>query len=109
MAPDAFVIGEVTIGAASSVWFNAVVRGDRSATTIGDQANLQDGCAVHSSETRAVAIGDRVTLGHGAMVHAATIGDDVMVGMNAVILDFVSLSELYRAIEGPRDNEESPG
>ena len=87
IAPGAVVLGDVTIGGESSVWFNAVIRGDTAAIRIGRQTNVQDGCVLHADEGFPCTLGDRVTLGHGAIVHGATIEDDVMIGMRAVVMN----------------------
>ena len=87
IAPGAVVLGDVTIGEHSSVWFNAVIRGDTEAILIGRQTNIQDGCILHADAGFPCTLGDRVTLGHGAIVHGATIEDDVMIGMRAVVMN----------------------
>jgi len=87
IAPGAFVMGDVTIGEASSVWFGAVVRGDVDAIRIGSQTNIQDGCVLHADRGLPCEIGDRVTMGHGAIVHGATVEDEVMIGMRAVVMN----------------------
>jgi carbonic anhydrase/acetyltransferase-like protein (isoleucine patch superfamily) len=87
IAPRAVVIGEVTIGAESSVWFGAVVRGDTEAIRIGKQTNIQDGCVLHADAEFPCTLGDRVTLGHGAIVHGASVEDDCLIGMRAVVMN----------------------
>jgi carbonic anhydrase/acetyltransferase-like protein (isoleucine patch superfamily) len=87
IAPGAMVLGDVTIGEESSVWFNAVVRGDCERIVIGRQTNVQDGCVLHADPGLPCTLGDRVTLGHGAIVHGATVEDDVMIGMRAVVMN----------------------
>ena len=86
--PDSVIIGDVTIGQESSVWFKAVVRGDIHYIKIGDWTNIQDGCIVHvtggSSPTE---IGDYVTVGHGAILHGCRVHDGCLIGMGSVILD----------------------
>jgi carbonic anhydrase/acetyltransferase-like protein (isoleucine patch superfamily) len=91
VAPDASVIGEVTVGAESSVWFQAVLRGDINAIRIGARTNVQDGCVLHVTNEAPVEIGDEVTLGHMAMVHGCTVGHRTLIGMNAVVLDFARI------------------
>lgn len=86
VAPDVSLAGEVTIGARASVWFQAVLRGDMAPIVVGDASNIQDGCVVHVDENLPATIGARVTLGHGAIVHGATIGDDCLIAMRAVVL-----------------------
>lgn len=87
IAPTAVVLGDVTIGAEASVWFGAVVRGDTEAIRIGRQTNVQDGCILHADEGFPCTVGDRVTLGHGAIVHGATVEDDCLIGMRAVVMN----------------------
>lgn len=94
IAPDSWVIGAVTIGARSSLFFNVVVRGDIQPITIGSETNLQEHVLVHSShEMSPVIIGDRVTIGHRAIVHGCSIGNNTLIGMGATILDDVVIGE----------------
>ena len=92
IAPDAFIaegamiIGDVTIGAGASVWYNAVVRGDIAPISIGRRSNIQDNCTLHVDEGAPCVIGDECSIGHGAVVHGATLGDRVLIAMNAVVL-----------------------
>ncbi len=86
--PSAQVIGDVAIGAESSIWMNCVVRGDVHRIRIGARSNLQDGTVVHVMRgTHPTTIGDDVTIGHGAIVHGCTIADRVLVGMGAIVLN----------------------
>lgn len=87
VAPNAVLIGHVSLGDEASVWFGAVLRADLSPIVIGRQSNVQDGCILHVTRHEPVHIGERVTLGHGAIVHGATIEDDVLVGIRATILN----------------------
>lgn len=88
IAAGACVIGDVHIGAGSSLWFNVVVRGDVHRVRIGEQTNIQDGSVCHvTRETGPLHVGNRVTVGHGAVLHACTVGDEALVGMGAVVLD----------------------
>ncbi len=87
IAPTATVLGDVIIEAESSVWFGAVVRGDTEAIRIGRQTNIQDGCILHADPGYPCTLGDRVTLGHGAIVHGATVEDDCLIGMRAVVMN----------------------
>jgi carbonic anhydrase/acetyltransferase-like protein (isoleucine patch superfamily) len=87
IAPGAVVLGNVTLGAESSVWFGAVIRGDTDAIKIGRQTNIQDGCVLHADEGVPCAIGDRVTVGHAAIVHGAMVEDDCLIGMRAVVMN----------------------
>jgi carbonic anhydrase/acetyltransferase-like protein (isoleucine patch superfamily) len=98
VAADAFVdqsaqvIGDVEIGAESSVWMNVVLRGDVNAIRVGRRSNIQDGTIVHvMNGTHPTTIGDDVTVGHGAVVHGCTIEDRVLVGMGAILLNGVTV------------------
>ncbi len=88
IAPGAVVIGRVTLGEESSIWFNTTVRGDIAPISIGNQSNVQDGTVVHVNEDAPVVIGDDVTIGHSALIHGTTIGDGTMVGMGAIVLSY---------------------
>ncbi len=77
------VSGDVTLGRGVSVWYNAVLRGDDGAITVGEGTNIQD-CAVLHEETR---VGAGCTIGHGAIVHGCTVGDNVLIGMGAILLN----------------------
>ena len=82
IAPNATVVGDVTLHEDASVWYGAVLRGDSGAIVIGRGTNIQDNCVIHEETT----IGDGCTVGHGAIVHGCTIGNHCMVGMGAIIL-----------------------
>jgi carbonic anhydrase/acetyltransferase-like protein (isoleucine patch superfamily) len=87
VVPTATVIGDVTLAEESSVWYGAVLRGDINRIIIGSRSNLQDNVVVHLSDDFPAIVGEFVTIGHSAIVHACTIGDEVLVGMGAIILD----------------------
>lgn len=87
IAAGAIVRGDVTVGAESSIWFNAVLRGDSDTIRIGRQSNVQDLALIHCDEGVPCWIGDRVTLGHAAIVHGATIEDDCLIGLRAVVMN----------------------
>lgn len=87
IAPSAVVEGQVTIGAESSVWHGAVIRGDSDTISIGARTNVQDNVVIHCSKERPCVVGDGVTIGHGAIVHGCTVGDNTLIGMGAIILD----------------------
>lgn len=87
IAKTATVVGNVTLGAQSSVWFGAVVRGDINRIAIGHHSNIQDNAVLHVADNFSCVVGHWVTVGHGAIVHACEVGDEVLVGMGAVILD----------------------
>ncbi len=85
--PGAHVQGKVEIEENSSVWYNAVVRGDIEPIKIGKYSNIQDNCVVHSSTDYPVKIGDYVSVGHAAVLHGCTIEENVLIGMNATVLN----------------------
>lgn len=88
IAPSADIIGDVTIGGQSSVWFNATIRGDVNWIEIGNRTNVQDNASIHvMNQTGPTKIGSDVTIGHNAMVHGCTIHDRVLIGIHATILD----------------------
>jgi carbonic anhydrase/acetyltransferase-like protein (isoleucine patch superfamily) len=93
VSPHAYVHGTVTIGADSSVWPMVVVRGDKGAIAIGARTNIQDGCVLHADPDAYLTIGDGVTVGHGAIVHGCTVGNDVLIGMGAVILNHAQIGD----------------
>ncbi len=86
-AEGSVVVGDVKIGPDSSVWFNAVLRGDEAGIEIGAQSNIQDCAVVHTDVDYPVKIGDGVTVGHGAIVHGCEIGDNTIVGMGSIVLN----------------------
>ena len=89
---SAQVIGDVEIGAESSVWMNAVLRGDVHRIRIGTRSNIQDGSVVHvMNRTDPTSIGSDVTIGHAAVVHGCTIADRVLIGMGAILLNGASV------------------
>lgn len=87
LAPGARVIGSVDLGENTSIWFNAVVRADNDWVVIGEQTNIQDGCVLHVDPGVPLHIGKRVVVGHQAMLHGCTVGDDSLIGINAVVLN----------------------
>jgi len=88
IAPNAVIIGDVEIGANSSIWFNCVVRGDMNDIRIGENTNIQDGTIIHiDSRTCGTYIGDNITVGHMCLLHACTLESGSMVGMQATIMD----------------------
>ena len=84
---DAVVLGNVHLGARASVWPTAVLRGDSDRIVVGDDSNVQDGAVLHADEGIPVIIGARVTVGHRAIVHGATVEDDCLIGMGAIVLN----------------------
>jgi carbonic anhydrase/acetyltransferase-like protein (isoleucine patch superfamily) len=93
IAQGAVVLGDVTIGDYSSVWYNAVVRGDINRIVIGHHTNIQDNAVLHLADDYPCLVGHYVTVGHSAILHACTVGDEVLVGMGAVILDGAVVGE----------------
>ena len=91
IAPTAALIGDVSVGANSSIWFHAVVRGDINYIRIGKDSNIQDGCLLHVTFELPVVIEDEVTIGHGAIVHGCHIESNCLIAMGAVILDGVRI------------------
>ncbi|MBK9037125.1 MAG: gamma carbonic anhydrase family protein [Myxococcales bacterium] len=88
LAEQSVVIGDVTIGAGSSIWFGTVIRGDMMPIRIGRDTSIQDNSVVHiTGDVSGTTIGDRVTVGHRAIIHACTVEDDCLIGMGAIILD----------------------
>jgi gamma-carbonic anhydrase len=87
VAPGAVLVGDVYVGEQASVWFQAAVRADLNSIHIGARSNIQDGAVIHVADAHGTHIGEDVTVGHGAILHACTVGNAVLVGMNAVVLD----------------------
>lgn len=87
VASNATVIGDVTLGALSSVWYGCVLRGDINSIVIGDGSNVQDGTIVHLADDYGVRVGKYTTIGHAAIIHACEIGDECLIGMGSTILD----------------------
>lgn len=87
IAPGAVVLGAATLGEETSVWYHAVIRADIQRIQIGAQSNVQDGAVLHVADDYPCIVGERVTIGHRAIVHACHVGDEVLVGMGAIIMD----------------------
>ena len=88
IAPNATIVGEVSMGADCSVWFNAVIRGDVHYIKMGDKVNVQDGAIIHCTyQKHPTNIGNNVSIGHNAMVHGCTIHDNVLIGMGSIVMD----------------------
>jgi len=87
IAPTATVIGDVEIAADSSVWFGAVIRGDVASIKIGRRTSVQDDAVIHVSEGVGTVVGDDVTIGHSAVIHGSNIGDTILIGIGAIVLD----------------------
>lgn len=93
VAEGARIYGDVVIGAGSSVWFNAVLRGDEAQIVIGRHTNIQDNAVIHSDQGAETRIGDEVTIGHGAVIRGCRIGTNVMVGMNATVMSHAEIGD----------------
>jgi carbonic anhydrase/acetyltransferase-like protein (isoleucine patch superfamily) len=93
IASNATLVGDVLVSDQSSVWFQCVLRADLNHIRIGRRSNIQDCAVVHVSDDFPTVIGELVTVGHGAILHACSIGDEVLIGMNAVILDGAKIGE----------------
>nr|WP_295001074.1 gamma carbonic anhydrase family protein [uncultured Methanobrevibacter sp.] len=87
ICPGAQVIGNVELGEDVSIWHGAVLRGDTDSITVGNNSNVQDNCVVHCTKGFPVEIGDNVSVGHGAVVHGCRLEDNVLIGMNATVLN----------------------
>ncbi len=93
VAASADIIGRVTMGEESSVWYNTTLRGDINEIVIGPRSNIQDNAVVHLADELGCYVGELVTVGHSAVIHACTIKDEVLVGMGAIILDGALIGE----------------
>jgi carbonic anhydrase/acetyltransferase-like protein (isoleucine patch superfamily) len=93
IAASADLIGRVTIGEEASIWYNVTLRGDINEIVIGPRSNVQDNAVIHLSDDFGTYIGEYVTVGHGAIVHAATVKDEVLLGMGSCILDGAVIGE----------------
>jgi len=90
IAPTAAIIGDVTVGKGSGVWFNCVIRGDVESITIGNNTNIQDGCVIHVGRNGGkTIIGNNVTIGHKVLLHACHLMDECFIGMGAIVMDNV--------------------
>ncbi len=92
IADTAYIIGNVTIGEKSSVWFNSVIRGDRAKISIGRGCSIQDNVVIHSDE-RDVEIGDGVIIGHGSVMHGCTVKSNALIGINSTVLHGAEVGE----------------
>jgi len=93
IAPSAQVIGNVTMGNNSSIWFNSVARGDVNQIIIGENTNIQDLCMLHITEVSDLIIGSNVSVGHSVTLHGCTIGNSSLIGMGATVLDDAIIGE----------------
>jgi carbonic anhydrase/acetyltransferase-like protein (isoleucine patch superfamily) len=93
LAKTAIVLGDVTLGDFSSVWYGAVLRGDINRIVVGHHSNVQDNAVLHLADELPCLVGNWVTIGHNACVHACTIGDESLIGINATVLDGAVIGE----------------
>lgn len=92
VAPNATIVGDVIMGEACSIWFNAVLRGDVNSIRMGDRVNIQDGACIHCTyEKTKTILGNNVSVGHNAIVHGCTVEDNVLIGMGAIVMDNVHI------------------
>lgn len=87
VAPNSYVIGDVVLGESTTIWYNAVLRGDIDSIVVGDYSNIQEGCILHCKKGADLKIGSHVTVGHGAILHSCHIGNNTLIGMGAIVLD----------------------
>ena len=93
VAPNATVLGDVTLGPLSSVWYGCVLRGDINSIVIGEGTNIQDLTMVHLADDYGTTVGRYCTIGHSAIIHACAIGDECLIGMGATILDGAQIGD----------------
>lgn len=93
IAEGAVVVGDVTLGEDTGIWFNSTLRGDVEAIVVGPRTNIQEGCILHADPGYPTVIGAGVTVGHGAVVHGARVGDNCIVGIRAVLLNGSEVGE----------------
>lgn len=93
IAKGGVVVGDVTLGDYSSVWYNAVLRGDINRIVVGHHTNIQDNAVLHLADDFPCILGNYVTVGHSAVVHACKVGDECLIGMGAIVLDGAEIGE----------------
>ncbi|MBA9085334.1 carbonic anhydrase/acetyltransferase-like protein (isoleucine patch superfamily) [Fontibacillus solani] len=93
VAEGAKIIGDVSIGFESSIWYNAVLRGDLAKIMIGNRCNIQDGAIGHVNSDQPLIVMDDVSVGHGAIIHGCTIGKGTLIGMGAIVLNGAQIGE----------------
>lgn len=93
IAEGVTIIGNVTLESNTNIWYGTVIRGDRNYVSVGENTNIQDNCTIHIDDHKPTIIGSYVTIGHGAIVHACTIGENVLIGMGAIVLDGAEVGE----------------
>ena len=111
VAPDASIIGSVTLENDVSVWFNVVIRADNDQVTIGEATNVQDGSVLHVDPGYPMTLGRRVTIGHKVMLHGCTIGEGTLIGINSVVMNGARIgpSTLIGANSLIAEGKEIPG
>ena len=93
IAPNATVLGDVTVGEQSSLFFGAVARSELVPIVVGKRTNIQDNCILHTDANMPMTIGDNVTVGHGAILHSCTVGSNSLIGMGAIVLSGAVIGE----------------
>ena len=93
IAPNATILGKVSIRTGSSIWFQSVIRADINEIRIGEKTNIQDGSILHVADRFSLTVGNQVCCGHRAILHACTIGDRVLIGMSAIVMDGAEVGE----------------
>jgi len=93
IAKNATICGDVTLSGNVSIWFGAVIRADKDSIHIGERSNIQDNAVVHTSRGFPVTIGEDVSVGHGAILHGCTVGDRVLIGMGAIVMNGATVGE----------------
>lgn len=93
VASNASLMGNITLGPKSSVWYGCILRGDINSIEIGEGSNVQDGTVVHLADDYGVKVGNYTTIGHAAIIHACTIGNECLIGMGATILDGAQIGD----------------
>ena len=93
LAAGVVIIGNVTIAEGANIWYNTVIRGDGAPIVIGRRTNIQDNCTLHVDADAPLTIGDECTIGHNAVVHGATLGNRVLIGINAVVLSHAEIGD----------------
>jgi carbonic anhydrase/acetyltransferase-like protein (isoleucine patch superfamily) len=93
IAPGAVVVGDVTLAAESSVWFNSTLRGDTDPIIVGKGSNIQEACILHADPGFPAILGKGVTVGHGAVIHGAKVGDNALIGIRSILLNGVVIGE----------------
>ncbi|MEG2289712.1 MAG: gamma carbonic anhydrase family protein [Clostridium sp.] len=93
IAENATVVGDVTIGAGSNIWYSAAIRSDMDTTIIGKNTNIQENSTVHDDFGISTTIGDNVTIGHNCIIHGCTVGNNVLVGMGSIVLNGAEIGE----------------